>query len=152
MSLYKTMTKCNNFFAISCEKGNFTIDGQKIQVNKNYVSGQYIRIIGSILNDGVYKITLANNGYITLNENINDESFNGYIVGLAVPQDFIDLSNKIDEFDKNKKVGVASESIPNYSVSFDTSVKSGFDYYKKDLASYNKPLGNKFEFMKWLDK
>lgn len=54
--IYTIMQTCNNYFAITKEKGKFKIKNNKISVKDKYLKTQYIRIENSILNDGVYRI------------------------------------------------------------------------------------------------
>ena len=145
----RIMQEINNFFENSYEQGAFSITDDEIVVTGKYVRGQYIRIVDSILNDGVYKIIRVQGQTITLEKELLNEDFEGYIVGLAVPRNFIDICNKISEFNNNNK-GIASESIPNYSISYDTTYKSGLEKYAKDLAIYRKPYTGKYAWMKHL--
>ena len=147
--MYEIMKKVNNFFEKDFEQGNITINNGKLQVNNVYAKGQYIRILDSIMNDGVYQVASCNNGELVVAGNLQDEVFNGYVVGLAVPSDFIHLVEKIKEFD-NKQTGIASESIPNYSVTYDTTYKNGLDKFAKQLSIYNKAYQGKYAWLKHL--
>lgn len=94
------------------KKGGGTID-----IKEN----QYIRIIGSIFNDGVYKYPASN---------LIDESFEGAIWALAIPKEVIDLSDDIDEW-QQKYGGIDSEAMsPFTSESF-----GGYSYSKSGGGS-----------------
>ena len=140
--MYATLLACNNFFERSSEYGRYIISENAIAVRGDYKAGQYVRIMDSLLNDGVYKITSVEAGKITLNETLIDEEFCGYIVGLAIPNEFITLAAKVEAFTNR---GISSESIPNYSVSF--NAKSGVEAYRSDLQAYMKPFQSRYYFL-----
>jgi len=143
--MYATLLACNNFFERSAEYGRYTISENAIAVRGDYKAGQYVRIMDSLLNDGVYKIASVEAGKITLDATLTDEEFCGYIVGLAIPNEFIKLAEKVEAFTNR---GIASESIPNYSVSF--NAKSGVEAYRSDLQAYMKPFQSRYSFLRWV--
>ena len=143
--MYATLLACNNFFERSSEYGRYTISENAIAVRGDYKAGQYVRIMDSLLNDGVYKIASVEAGVITLNETLTDEEFCGYIVGLAIPNEFVTLAEKVEAFTNR---GIASESIPNYSVSF--NAKNGVEAYRSDLQAYMKPFQSRYSFLRWV--
>lgn len=90
------------------------------------LDGAYIRIVGSVLNDGVwlYKSTGV--------EGLRDESFNGAVWILAIPQAVVDISKEITAW--QAKYGGAdsaamspfnSESFGGYSYSKGASGTNG---------------------------
>ena len=89
--------------------GEYTISSGSLSVDflKN---GQYFRIVGSALNDGVHK-------YGT--DVLNDEVFNGTVWAMSVPQSFVDLADEIDSWISNNSAVVnspfTSESFAGYS-------------------------------------
>ena len=143
--MYATLLACNNFFERSSEYGRYTISENAIAVRGDYKAGQYVRIMDSLLNDGVYKIASVEAGEITLDATLTDEEFCGYIVGLAIPNEFITLAAKVEAFTNR---GIASESIPNYSVSF--NAKNGVEAYRSDLQAYMKPFQSRYYFLRWV--
>ena len=148
MELYDLMNKCNNYFINDYENGDFVIQNKVIELNGNYKVNQYIRIINSLFNDGIYKIVRIDGKKIELDNGV-DEEFNGYVCGLKVPNDFIKLLDKINEYEKRIKKGISSESIPNYSISYNNE-----DYsivFKGELSKYAKPYRGKFEWIKTMD-
>ena len=143
--MYATLLACNNFFERSSEYGRYTISENAIAVRGDYKAGQYVRIMDSLLNDGVYKIASVEAGEITLDATLADEEFCGYIVGLAIPNEFITLAAKVEAFTNR---GISSESIPNYSVSF--NAKNGVEAYRSDLQAYMKPFQSRYSFLRWV--
>lgn len=151
--MYQIMQSINNFFERTAEAGTFQITEGKISnLKAKYIQGQYVRIMDSIMNDGVFKIkSVQEDGSIELDGSTTNEEFTGYIVGLAIPKSFIELTEKMQEYDVKlkKHKGVASESIPNYSVSYDTSIKSIADAFKSELSPFRKPYIAKYYFLNW---
>ena len=108
--LYEIMKRINNFFIVESGRKTWTIEDGKIAlpfVQEN----QYFKITGSTFNDGVYKYTDE--------VQLTDETFNGVISAMAVPQSFLDLVDEIEEWQKsNSKVITSpyqSESFSDYS-------------------------------------
>lgn len=101
----------NNWFDVKRIFGTFTVsDG--ILVVDGAQDGQYIRICDSVFNDGVYQYPVTG---------LKDETFLGVIWLMAVPEEVIELSNEIDEW--NEKYSdmlqspFQSESFGGYSYS-----------------------------------
>ena len=109
----------HNYFEKEIRRGVFTIAGGRPVVSF-IQSDQYFRIVGSVFNDGVYK--LSND--MTL----KDETFEGEIWAMAVPPAVIALSSEIEEW--VDKYGDSANS-PYQSESF-----GGYSYTKKS------PSGN----------
>lgn len=64
--------------------------------------GQYFRIVGSIFNDGLHQYPATD---------LKDEKFEGAIWVLAVPDEVVDLSERIKEWkDKNEPTVYTSEN------------------------------------------
>lgn len=144
----KFLALINNYFEKTAEEGSFAIvDGTLVGAKDRYLKGQYVRIMDSILNDGVYKIKdVGVNGELTIEElKEKDEEFSGVLVGLAIPSDFIGLTKRMEEFIKNKSLGIKSESVPNYSVSFDD--REFIQAFEKELFPYRKLSSSRFGFL-----
>ena len=106
----------NNYFWREKIQGKFVISGGEISVSAlTLLDGQYFRIVGSVMNDGVHKYPATD---------LIDEEFEGSIWSMAVPQTVVDLASDIEEW--NNLYGGASsqamspfnsESFGNYSYS-----------------------------------
>lgn len=142
------MLRCNNYFYRFREFGGYVISNNKIiGVRGKYAVGQYIRIINSMLNDGVYKVALLEDDGIIVEEKLNNEMFNGTICGLAVPSKFIDIVNKIKIYDNEHKASdIISESVTGYSYTKSTNkdgkVLTGTDIYADEWKSYRCSINN----------
>lgn len=105
------MRECRNWFVSpnGVHLGTFTIEKGSISL-PFLVSGQYFRIVGSVLNDGVYEYG---------NCELKDETFDGAVWALSVPPAFKALAEEIQEWrDTNEKAAnspYTSESFAGYS-------------------------------------
>lgn len=100
--------------------GTFTIkDGQLVKegayANTAIQENQYYRIVGSVFNDGVYKHGT---------ETLTDETFDGAVWLMAIPQDVISLAEEIEAWqelyggiDGQNMSPYQSESFGGYSYS-----------------------------------
>ena len=98
------------------------------------LSGQYVRIIGSVLNDGVYQYPLTG---------LTDETFIGTVQMLAIPKAVIDLVDEIQAWsEKNQPTAFTSESFGGYSYSKATNADgvaaSWQDVFRAQIAPYRK--------------
>lgn len=77
-----------NYFEREKHKGVFEIKDGTINL-PFLLYGQYFRIVGSVLNDGVYKYPCSE---------LSDESFGGEIWAMAVPPSLLALLTEINEW------------------------------------------------------
>lgn len=131
MTITDLCQECKNWFEIEKHFGTFSVEGGTIALDF-LDEGQYFRIIGSKFNDGVYQYH---------SECLKDEQFDGAIWALAIPRAFLELVDKITEFEEtNEKIlnsPYQSESFGEYSC----SKPSGFsfkDVFKSDLNRWRK--------------
>ena len=113
-----------NYFTYDADKhiGDFTISNSAISPSFDLPT-DYIRIVGSRLNDGVHK---KKNGSFQL----VDESFHGGIWVMSPPADFLALVAEIEAW-QAKYGGVSSENMsPFQSESF-----GGYSYSKSSGGS-----------------
>lgn len=84
------------------------------------LDGQYIRIVGSLLNDGVYKYP---------DENLKDESFDGAVWSMAIPPSVVELAAAIEAYNEKNADAIdkpyQSESFGGYSYSKGSGSSSG---------------------------
>lgn len=93
--------------------GVFTVDGCTVSPSIEILPGQYFRIVGSVLNDGVYRFDHA--------LNLRRETFNGSIWLMCVPPDFEKLISEIEAWESKNGASALSpyqnESFGGYSYS-----------------------------------
>lgn len=106
-----------NWFEQTKYVGDFTIIDGELTFGDGgtlpLLFGQYYRVIGSVLNDGVHKHPY---------DNLSDESFHGSVWLMAVPPDFVGL---VDDIDKWLEANSAAINSPYQSESF-----GGYSYSK----------------------
>jgi hypothetical protein len=98
--------------------GEFTIENGHIEPLDFLKNGQYFRIVGSALNDGVYQYG---------EETLLDEEFDGAIWAMYVPADFVILASEISSWVVSNADTLNS---PYQSESF-----GGYSYSKGNSAS-----------------
>ena len=114
-------------------KGTFTIADGSIQDLPFLIPGQYFRITGSALNDGVYKYQEA--GTV-----LKDEVFNGAVWEMYVPTDFSALADEINTWISTNATALdgpyQSESFGGYSYSKGSSVRADGTAYAPWQAQF----------------
>lgn len=116
-----------NYFLTNREQdihqGTYTIENGTIDLSDLLLEGQYFRIAGSRLNDGVYRYPA---------EGLQDEEWSGAIWAMSVPPAFLDLVDEIEDWVQKNGEAVSgpytSESFAGYSYSKATS-KTGTGGY-----------------------
>lgn len=106
-----------NWFDRDKEKwiGEIVIDGSGISCDGEAIElldGQYFRIIGSLLNDGVY---------LYPNEELNPETFEGAVWSMGIPPSVIALAEAIEKYNEKYATVISSpyqaEAFGGYSYS-----------------------------------
>lgn len=107
------------------QSGTFEISGGDLSLSLS--DGQYFRIIGSHLNDGVYQYPCSL---------LMDETFTGTVWGLRLPPAFLEDCQKISDWEaKNKDVGgIQSESFGGYSYTKRNSRTGGAWTWRDEFA------------------
>lgn len=89
--------------------GEYTISGGSIDL-PFLLDGQYFRIVGSVLNDGVYQYPTSD---------LTDEEFSGAVWAMAVPPAVVALAADIESWNEKNAEALASpytsESFGGYS-------------------------------------
>lgn len=119
--LEQVLHHLHNWFLVpgGVYSGTMTIEARSITL-PFLKSGQYFRIIGSVLNDGLYQYPTAD---------LIDETFDGTVWALAVPRAVQDLAAEIDAW--NRKYGETamgpyqSESFSDYTYTKAADSQSG---------------------------
>jgi hypothetical protein len=131
--LDEILAEIRNYFVVKVHSGDFEVIGGKLSPLDFLQNGQYFRIVGSVMNDGVYRYPYSG---------LTDETFSGEIWALAVPPTLIALAADIEEYEKKAKETVSpytSESFGGYS-------------YTKATDSNGSPLTWEKVFAKRLNK
>lgn len=131
--LDEILAEIRNYFTVSVHSGDYEVIGGRLSPLDFLQNGQYFRIVGSVMNDGVYRYPYSG---------LTDETFSGEIWALAVPPTLIALAADIEEYEKKAKETVSpysSESFGGYS-------------YTKATDSNGSPLSWEKVFAKRLNK
>lgn len=116
--------------------GEYTISGGSIDL-PFLLNGQYFRIVGSVLNDGVYQYPA---------DGLADEVFTGAVWSMAVPSSVVDLAADIEAWNEKNADAInspyQSESFGGYSYSKGynsaTSGSSAVSWQSQFATSLNK--------------
>ena len=108
--------ECKNYFIQDSDihTSNYIVQGGSISPVSFLKAGQYYRIIGSALNDGVYQ-------HGTDDTELSDEEFYGAVWAMRCPKEFLSLVDDIEAWEE--KYAAALES-PYTSESFDIYSKT----------------------------
>lgn len=114
-TIEKVCAYLRNWFDKAHKIGKIKISGGVFESDYEIKDGQYFRIVGSTMNDGVY---------LSPCNTLVDEEFDGAVWLMALPQSFVEVLDKIDEWEaKYATIGgvnmspFSSESFGGYSYS-----------------------------------
>ena len=132
----------NNYFIADVREGNYAVEGGGIAL-PFMADGQYYYIRGSVFNDGLHRYP---------SYDLVDETFDGVIWSLAIPQAIINLADEIDAWQrKNAEVldsPYTSESFGGYSYTKATgeggAAVSWQVVFAERLKPYRKPREVRF--------
>lgn len=121
-----------NYFVKNKIFGTFIIENNTIEVN-SLQYGQYFCIFDSIFNDGVHRYQA---------EALTDETFDGAIWEMAVPQEVLDLIDKINEWEQANASTLnspyQSESFGGYSYTKESGNGGGLSWQSHFANELNK--------------
>lgn len=128
----------NNYFINDyCDATACLADGVTVDHPEKFVANQYIKIDGTKLNDGVYKI-LSISGHKLVVSSLIAETSDFCVWGLAIPKTVLDIVTEITAYNSDNSGNIKSETLGDYSVTFDTTDSSWVGAFKSRLASYRK--------------
>lgn len=110
----------HNYFVKEKFEGEFKIKSGSLSVDF-LLNGQYFKIVGSVLNDGVYKYP---------EDTLVDEDFEGEVWALAIPASFMSLANEIDAW--QVKYGEESQNL------YQSESFGGYSYTKASPSGNSK--------------
>lgn len=128
----------HNYFNIhhdaDIHRGSYTIVNGRIESLPFLVNGQYFRILGSALNDGVHQYPATD---------LADETFDGAIWAMFVPRDVLRLAEQIADYNEQVQrlveaeaslKGYTSETLSGfYSYSIGSTAPPGMEAVKADI-------------------
>ena len=119
--LTELCAEIRNYFLVpgGIYRGTFTISGGELAPLDFLKQGQYFRIVGSVMNDGVYKYPC---------KELTDESFCGEVWAMGVPPAVIallaDINAWITKYGESTESPYQSESFAGYSYTKATDAQS----------------------------
>ena len=90
----------HNYFEHKRVDGTFTVSGGTVSPAVPLLEGQRFQILGSVLNDGIYTWHAAAifDDDDAMPVTLNEETFSGAVIGMAVPASFISLVKDIRDW------------------------------------------------------
>jgi len=122
-TILEVMQELRNDFVVDGEHGEYNIDTGEITLQNDYISGEWVAIVGSKLNDGVYMVKVGDRSHILTDGESNvtvthDESFEGSVYRLRLPRLLISVCKDIQSYNPSD---IVSERVDgDYSVTFAT--------------------------------
>lgn len=116
--LAQLLRHLRNWFVVpgGIHHGKFTIAEGSVEL-PFLLDGQYFRIVGSVLNDGVYQYPA---------KELKNEVFTGAVWALAVPSELVELAEEISQWNEKNPAGAyTSESFGGYSYTKATNSVTG---------------------------
>lgn len=134
--------ECKNYFIqkdVDIHVSNYTVTNHQIGPVPFLKNGQYYRIVGSALNDGVYK-------HGTDDLQLQDEEFYGAVWAMRVPKEFVALCTEIKAWVTANASALSSpynsESFGGYSYSKSSGADGGAytwrDQFKSRLNAWRR--------------
>lgn len=115
--LSNVLAYLRNYFPVGYETGMFEVKNGSIDL-PFLQDGQYFLLCGSVFNDGVHQYPASD---------LEDETFRGEVISLAIPKALLELVKEIEEWQKKNGEKAAgpyqSESFGGYTY----TLKSGAD-------------------------
>lgn len=134
--------ECKNYFIqkdVDIHVSNYTVTNHQIGPVPFLKDGQYYRIVGSALNDGVYQHGVDDT-------DLADEEFYGAVWAMRVPREFVSLVDEIQAWQASNGEALSgpysSESFGGYSYSKATGSDGGAytwrDQFRTRLNAYRR--------------
>ena len=132
------LREIRNFF-IKDSEIVYGIESDGIVVSGAFMANQYVFVKGSIMNDGVHKITSVVADKIMI-AGLVAEPTTIHLYALAIPKVIIDLTAEIEAYNEANTNGVVSESLGDYSVTYasDGGVETWQTAFKGKLNPYRR--------------
>lgn len=122
MTMGELCAECRNWFKPDVFRGDYTISGGVLDPLPDIPDGAWIRIVGSVHNDGVYRTPVGD---------LTDETFYGAIWLMHVPPDFVALLNDINAWEAANDKAVADATAEILAGPYTSESFAGYTYTKK---------------------
>lgn len=122
MTVGELCAVCRNWFLKESVRGRFCIRGGVLEPVPGIREGQFIRLIGSTANDGVYRCPAVG---------LKDEEFEGAVWLMAPPDGFVALAGEIDAWEKSARASLG-KAVENAGEGFRSESFGGYEYVRED--------------------
>lgn len=122
MTMLELCLECRNFHKPDIYPGTYTITGGVLEPLPAVPDGAWIRIVGSVFNDGCWQYPSAD---------MTDETFDGAIWLMHVPPDFITLLDDINAWEAANADAVKNATAEVLSGPYTSESFAGYTYQKK---------------------
>ena len=122
MTMYELCAECRNWFLREIIRGDFRVIDGVLQPVPDVPDGAWIRVVGSLKNDGVYRMPHGD---------FADEAFTGAVWLMAIPDDFVTLLDDITEWETATAKAVADASAQILAGPYTSESFGGYEYTRK---------------------
>jgi hypothetical protein len=123
MTMYELCAECRNWFERQIIRGTYTVTGGVLQPIPGIPEGAYIRVVGSVFNDGVFQYPHAASA---------DETFDGAVWLMAIPEDFVQLCIDITAWEASAADAVAKATEDAVGGPFTSESFGDYSYTRKN--------------------
>lgn len=122
MTMLELCMECRNFHKPDILPGEYTISGGVLAPIPGVPDGAWVRIVGSLYNDGCYQFP---------GSGLTDETFDGAVWLMHVSPDFVALYNDINAWEAESKQAIADATAEVLSGPYSSESFAGYTYTKK---------------------
>lgn len=144
--LNEVLQTLNNYFVNDyCDLEEIDTDTITVKDVSKFIEGQYVLVLGSKVNDGVYLVSNITGSVLTLDapfEFVPEVSETMVACSLAIPRAVLSLVDEITAYNLVNNGSVKSESLGDYSVSYVGDDASWITVFRKRLNPFKKTYLN----------
>lgn len=108
----------NNYFIVGSEVGlEVESNGVVVGNSSSFVAGQYIWIMGTLLNDGIYQIGEVDGSTLSIFGLLPEPTVHT-IHAMAIPKALQEVIKQIEKFNTINPAAVQSESLGDHSITY----------------------------------
>lgn len=122
MTMLELCMNCRNFHKPDIMPGTYTITGGVLEPLPAIPDGAWIRIVGSVFNDGCWQYPSSG---------LTDETFTGAVWLMHVPPDFVTLLNDINAWETANQEAIASAAAEVLAGPYSSESFGGYTYTKR---------------------
>lgn len=122
MTMLELCLECRNFHKPDILGGHYTISGGALEPLSDIPDGAWIRVVGSVFNDGVYQYPASG---------LTDEEFDGAVWLMHVPPDFVTLLDDINAWEAANSEAITNATAEVLTGPYTSESFAGYTYTKK---------------------